>query len=215
MSEPVRIVPLAPRCQKARRRARTGPSHALSQKASGHSASLGNVDAAGAAHIALQVDEDVVLGVITGPVAGHCWWAIKGGGAYRGVLQSSTSDQLLRVSGRHHLPESTFAFWAETADARRRRDLLQAEANLVETTMDCIIEVAAGEIDLAICDASSPWDLAPGAILVEEAGGRFTDPAGGHRLDMEEGWYSNGLVHEAVQDVIRQSNAATMRDDAG
>jgi histidinol-phosphatase len=154
-------------------------------------------------HIALQVDEQVVLGVITRPVAGLCWWATKGGGAHRGLLQSSTSDQVLRVSKRPHLPESSFVFWAESADARRRRDLLQAEANLVEPTMDCILEVAAGELDLAICDASSPWDLAPGAILVEEAGGRFTDPAGGRRLDMGEAWYSNGLVHEAAQSVIR------------
>lgn len=156
-------------------------------------------------HIALRVDEQVVLGVITRPVAGHCWWAIKGGGAHRGLLQPSTSDQLLRVSKTSQLPESTVVVWAETAGARRRRDLLRAAANLVEPTMDCVLEVAAGELDLAICDASSPWDLAPGVILVEEAGGRFTDPAGGRRLDMGEGWYSNGLVHEAAQGAARSS----------
>ena len=154
-------------------------------------------------HIALRVGEQVVLGVITRPVAGDCWWATQGGGAHRGSLQPSTSDQRLRVSETRHLRESTVAFWAETADARRRRDLLQAEANLVEATMDCILEVAAGGLELAICDASSPWDLAPGVILVEEAGGRFTDPAGGRRLDTGEGWYSNGLVHEAARGAIR------------
>ncbi|MEY4547862.1 MAG: hypothetical protein RL685_4057 [Pseudomonadota bacterium] len=154
-------------------------------------------------HIALQLGEEVVLGVITRPVAGHCWWATKGGGAHRGSLQPSTSDQVLRVSKTPDLRESTVAFWAETADARRRRDILQAEANLVEATMDCILEVAGGELDLAICDSSSPWDLAPGVLLVEEAGGRFTDPAGGRRLDMGEGWYSNSLVHVAAQGTIR------------
>jgi histidinol-phosphatase len=171
-------------------------------------------------HIALQVDEEVVLGVITRPVAGHCWWATKGGGAHRGLLQPSTDDHVLRVSKTPHLPESTVAFWAETADARRRRDLLQAAANLMEPTMDCILEVAAGELDLAICDASSAWDLAPGVILVEEAGGRFTDPAGGRRLDMGEGWYSNSLVHEAAQGAIRSSGSrypgvVTPSDGAG
>jgi histidinol-phosphatase len=49
-------------------------------------------------HIELQVDEQVVLGVITRPVEGHCWWATKGGGAHRGLLQASTSDQALRFS---------------------------------------------------------------------------------------------------------------------
>jgi hypothetical protein len=39
--------------------------------------------------------------------------------------------------------------------------LLQAEAKLVEPTLDCVLEVAAGRLGVAICGASSPWDLAP------------------------------------------------------
>jgi histidinol-phosphatase len=150
-------------------------------------------------HIALDVDGQIVLGAITRPVAGHWWWATKGGGAHHGLLESPGSDHRLRVTKTPHLRESTVAFWAESADERGRRNLLGAEAALVEPTMDCVLEVAAGRLDVAICGASSPWDLAPGAILVEEAGGRFTDPAGGRRLDMGEGWYSNGLLHEAVR----------------
>jgi histidinol-phosphatase len=154
-------------------------------------------------HIALEVEGQVVLGVITRPVAGHWWWATKGGGAHQCLLQSSSSDHLLQVTKTRHLRDSTVVYWAESAEERRRQDLLRAAANLVEATMDCVLDVAAGHLDLAICGASSAWDLAPGAILVEEAGGRFTDPAGGRRLDMGEGWYSNGLVHEAVQDALQ------------
>lgn len=150
-------------------------------------------------HIALEADGHVVLGFITRPVAGHCWWAIKGGGAHRGSLRASSVDLPLHVSKTSSLSESTVVFWAESADERRRRELLKAEAQLMEPTMDCVLEVAAGQLDLAICGASSPWDLAPGSILVEEAGGCFTDPAGGRRLDMGEGWYSNALVHEAAR----------------
>jgi histidinol-phosphatase len=154
-------------------------------------------------HIALEVEGQVVLGVITRPVAGHWWWATKGGGAHHGSLQSSSSDHPLQVTRTRHLRDSTVVYWAESADELRRRELLRAEANLVEATMDCIVDVAAGRLDVAICGACGAWDLAPGVILVEEAGGRFTDPAGGRRLDMGEGWYSNGLVHEAVQGVLQ------------
>jgi fructose-1,6-bisphosphatase/inositol monophosphatase family enzyme len=48
-----------------------------------------------------------------------------------------------------------------------------------------------------------PWDVAAGALIVEEAGGRVTgmdgapfDPAAGHLIA------SNGRLHETVLDVI-------------
>jgi fructose-1,6-bisphosphatase/inositol monophosphatase family enzyme len=68
--------------------------------------------------------------------------------------------------------------------------------------MDCVQEVAAGSLELAICGASAPWDLAPGVVIVEEAEGLFSDPDGGRRLDMGEGWYSNAQVHSAVHELL-------------
>jgi histidinol-phosphatase len=65
-----------------------------------------------------------------------------------------------------------------------------------------MLELAAGRLDLVICGASKPWDLAPGVVIVEEAGGHFSDPEGGRRLDMGEGWYSNGLLHGAARELF-------------
>jgi hypothetical protein len=59
--------------------------------------------------------------------------------------------------------------------------------------MDCVLELAAGRLDFVICGASKAWDLAPGV-----------DPDGGRRLDMGEGWYSNGLLHESVRTSMDQ-----------
>jgi histidinol-phosphatase len=42
------------------------------------------------------------------------------------------------------------------------------------------------------------WDLAPMKILIEEAGGRFTDLAGRPTLGSGDCVVSNGLVHEHV-----------------
>jgi histidinol-phosphatase len=160
-------------------------------------------------HIALEIDTEVVLGIISRPVVERVWWAIKGGGAHCGPLASLVTDETLRVSTTDDLRRSRAVFWAESDFERRRRALLESAVELSEATMDCILELTAGRLDIAICGASAPWDLAPGVILVEEAGGLFTDPAGGRRLDMGEGWYSNGRVHGAARVLLRDPSASS------
>ena len=45
----------------------------------------------------------------------------------------------------------------------------------------------------------NPWDTAAGVLIVEEAGGRVTNFAGGpFELDSRETLASNGLVHDAL-----------------
>jgi myo-inositol-1(or 4)-monophosphatase len=45
----------------------------------------------------------------------------------------------------------------------------------------------------------NPWDTAAGVLIVEEAGGRLTNFAGGaFELDSRETLASNGLVHDAL-----------------
>ncbi|MFP3906978.1 MAG: inositol monophosphatase family protein [Acidimicrobiales bacterium] len=46
--------------------------------------------------------------------------------------------------------------------------------------------------------AGDIWDHAAPSIIVEEAGGRFTDHVGGRRLDTRAAIYSNGLRHDHV-----------------
>ncbi len=59
--------------------------------------------------------------------------------------------------------------------------------------------VACGRFDAFWEFNLNPWDTAAGILLVEEAGGRVTDFAGGHfRLDSREVLASNGLIHEEL-----------------
>lgn len=45
----------------------------------------------------------------------------------------------------------------------------------------------------------NPWDVAAGVLIVEEAGGRVTDFAGGpHALESRETLASNGLIHDEM-----------------
>ena len=51
----------------------------------------------------------------------------------------------------------------------------------------------------------NPWDTAAGILLVEEAGGKVTDFAGGRfRLDSREVLASNGLIHDELVGLFRE-----------
>jgi myo-inositol-1(or 4)-monophosphatase len=59
--------------------------------------------------------------------------------------------------------------------------------------------VACGRMDAFWEFNLNPWDTAAGVLLVEEAGGRVTDFAGGQfQLKSEEILASNGLIHEEL-----------------
>jgi histidinol-phosphatase len=59
--------------------------------------------------------------------------------------------------------------------------------------------VAEGAVDAAVDAVDiSPWDLAAVQVVVEEAGGRFSDFAGVARFDGGTGLSSNGRLHEAL-----------------
>jgi histidinol-phosphatase len=58
--------------------------------------------------------------------------------------------------------------------------------------------VAEGAIDLAAEPIVSPWDVAAAQVLVEQAGGRFTDLNGTARHDGGTALSSNGLLHDAT-----------------
>ncbi len=58
--------------------------------------------------------------------------------------------------------------------------------------------VAEGAIDLAAEPIVNPWDVAAIQVLVQQAGGRFTDLDGVARYDGGTALSSNGLLHDAA-----------------
>jgi histidinol-phosphatase len=58
--------------------------------------------------------------------------------------------------------------------------------------------VAEGACDAALDPVDSLWDIAALQVIVEEAGGKFSDFAGERRLDGGNAVSSNGLVHDQV-----------------
>jgi histidinol-phosphatase len=62
--------------------------------------------------------------------------------------------------------------------------------------------VAEGRLDFALEASVNLWDLAAVQLIVEEAGGRFTDFDGVARPDGGSGISSNGLLHGDVLAVL-------------
>jgi len=58
--------------------------------------------------------------------------------------------------------------------------------------------VAEGAAEIAVEPEVAHWDMAAVKIIVEEAGGRFTNLDGDARPDGGSGLSTNGLLHDAV-----------------
>jgi myo-inositol-1(or 4)-monophosphatase len=131
--------------------------------------------------IGLVKDGIPVAGVIYNPIFDEMYVAEKGQGAYLG-------QRRLRVAARTRLGEAVISCGIphhERGDHERfRRELgvLQKQVAGLRRTGAAAIDmawVASGRFDAFWERDLSPWDLAAGIIIVQEAGGFVTDLDGG------------------------------------
>lgn len=131
--------------------------------------------------IGLQMDDQLVLGVVYEVGRDECFYAWKGGGAYLNGTPIRVSDRTdihdaLLATGFPYSDFSRmdeymeFLKWA-MKNARGVRRLGSAAADLAY--------VACGRFDAFWEYDLKPWDVAGGAVLVTEAGGTITDYSGG------------------------------------
>ncbi len=154
-------------------------------------------------HVALEQDGEVVLGVVTRPIRADVWWAHRGLGSWAGTVQDgAVVDAVrLRVSDVDDLSRSRVTVWP----VERHPELVQrvkAGARWAEPTAERVLELLDGHFEAVCGYAGGPWDHAPVVVLVEEAGGRFCDPAGGRRLDRHGGIYTNGRIDAELQRLL-------------
>ncbi len=153
--------------------------------------------------IALEERGEVTAGVIYAPVSGEVYTARRGGGAF-------LRGERLRVSEISALERATLIH--ASLELLRRSPHWDGFVRLVDATdrqrgfgdYMCYALVAEGRAEIAL-EASDlkPWDLAPVKILVEEAGGRFTDFAGVPTIYSGTALASNGRLHAAALALLR------------
>lgn len=159
--------------------------------------------------VALVADGRPMVGVVHAPMLAETYAAVRGGGAYRDGVRLRVSD---RPSGAaicatgfpfrakrerldEYLPVFGRALW-EFEDLRRAG---AASLDLAWT--------AAGACDGYFEQALGPWDVAAGALLVEEAGGRVSDWSGDPAAWLDSGDIVVGspAVHARILELIAAS----------
>ncbi len=148
--------------------------------------------------IALERDGRIQMGLASAPaLGGRRWWASRGLGAF-------ADGRLIHVSKVSRLEDAQLAYGG--LSGWRRAGLLDrfiAMANRCWRTRGfgdfwMHLLVAEGSADLAAELEVSVWDLAAVQVIVEEAGGRFTDVTGASRVDGGSALSTNGHLHDEV-----------------
>lgn len=155
--------------------------------------------------VALEIDARITLGVAAVPALGQRWCASDGTGAWH--HSSDGTRTRLSVSSRAAIEGSSSSILPLRDSLQGRRasaaDHLALACHLVHAWNHPALLVASGELDCAVSFGGGPWDHAAMVALVREAGGAFSDLAGGNRLDTSTAIFSNGLLHESLLDHLR------------
>lgn len=153
--------------------------------------------------IALLEDGKPVVGVVSAPALARRWYASEGSGAWRTFGDGAVRK--LSVSGVDRVEDASLAI--SSLSGWHDRGLRENLIALTDATWRlrgygdffsyCL--VAEGAVDIAAEPEVSLWDLAPLAILVTEAGGRFTSLAGEDGPHGGDALATNGPLHESVR----------------
>jgi myo-inositol-1(or 4)-monophosphatase len=167
-----------------------------------------------AVSIALEIEGAVQLGVVFDPNRDECFTVVRGEGAF-------LNDQPLRVSHTPTLDESLLST-GYPYDIRRTRENNLAEHAAFMVRCRSVREMGSAAINLALVATGrldgfwelvlGPWDVAAGCLMVEEAGGRVTNPAGGPvDLGRPSVVASNGRIHDEMLATLREVRAQAPR----
>ncbi|HTC86017.1 MAG TPA: inositol monophosphatase family protein [Candidatus Acidoferrum sp.] len=160
--------------------------------------------------LALEIDGELQVGVLSAPALRERWYASRGAGAWAVGAAGMEGPRPIRVSRVTGLADAQVLYGsgAEIETSGRApgfRGLLGevwrergfgdfwGYALLAEGAAEAMVEIGV-----------HTWDLAAPLVLIEEAGGRLTDLHGLRRIDGHEMVATNGLVHEAVLARLQQ-----------
>ncbi len=139
--------------------------------------------------VALEEAGEVRIGVASAPALGRRWWAERGEGAV-------VNGKHIGVSSVAKIEDAVLSFALENAVPKiaRRAWHVRGFGDFWSHML-----VAEGAVDASVDTVGvAEWDLAAVQVIVEEAGGRFTDFEGVARFDGRSAIASNGLLHDEL-----------------
>lgn len=156
--------------------------------------------------IALRRGEQVVLGVVHEVTHGECFHSIENGKAY-------CNETEIRVSPITHLNESLLATGFPYYHSEKKDVYLDIIKTFLENTHG-IRRLGSAAIDLAYVAAGrlegffeydlKPWDVAGGAFILQQAGGKVTDFKGGNNFLFGGELCAAGGIHSEMMKVIEE-----------
>lgn len=156
--------------------------------------------------IALLEEGVPVIGLIDLPVLGERVWATRGGGAFR-------NGSPCRVSSVSRLEEALLLDGSITTMERLGHGAawagLRNRARLHRGWGDCYghFLVATGGAEVMADPVVEAWDIAPMAVILPEAGGRFSGFSGGDGIAERTGLSTNGILHDEVMEALSAKNS--------
>ncbi len=162
--------------------------------------------------IALEIEGELVAGVIYNPVYDELFTATKGGGAHLNGARLSVSA---RSPLKNSLLGTGFPYDCATDPANNFANFIsfQKSARGIRRAGAAALDlacVAAGRLDGFWELKLKAWDVAAGVLLVREAGGKVTT-FDGSPFDIFSGRIvaSNGLIHDEMVEMLAAADGGS------
>ncbi|HEY4799131.1 MAG TPA: inositol monophosphatase family protein [Bacteroidia bacterium] len=150
---------------------------------------------------------EVILGVIYEPNRSEMFYATKYGGAF-------LNGKRISVTKRKKLKDSLLVTGFPTYDYSHMDEYIKLFRHLMKHTRGLrrlgsaavdLAYTACGRFDAFYEYSLNPWDVAAGALIVEEAGGKITDFTGGNNfLFGKEIIASNNFTHRELVKSVKK-----------
>jgi myo-inositol-1(or 4)-monophosphatase len=156
--------------------------------------------------IALECDDEVILGLVYDPLRNECFKAVKGEGATLNggsihVSAVTELDKALLATGFPYDQREKADFYLSFFKEFMTRS--QGIRRNGSAALD-LCYVACGRIDGFWELKLHPWDTAAGALIVVEAGGKLSDFSGNSfSIRGNETLASNGAIHSEMAEVTK------------
>lgn len=153
-----------------------------------------------ATFITLEIDGELEIGVGSFPTAAKRIWAMRGRGAFDGAVPVHVSQTLRIEDARVLTCDTELAGRRDLAEGIRRLGDHSRRVQRYDGAL-ATLDVARGTAE-ALIDIGGVWDYAPLKLIVEEAGGYFTDLQGDPHADCGSALASNGLLHPRILEAL-------------
>lgn len=151
----------------------------------------------GLVHRDLSGTDRVVAGIVSAPALFRRWYAASGFGAFTEVNGGPATQ--IYVSKVSSLKDASLSFSDLAGWGERKSGYLEFLEKIwrVRGIGDfwSHMLVAEGAVDIAAEPVLALWDMAPLAVILDEAGGKFTDLEGNPGPFGANGVSSNGILH--------------------